>query len=154
MVKFITTKPLIHPEIYVNLIFQIYNIHYKSKLNNILDQREKVLIKSDEFCKNLVNTSKKSSMILLIWIPFLPLISKFKSHPSILNIKQNCDITKKFSLKEVSVHYIKTIIINIPANKASAGGIPLQIIKYKDKNWKITSTMQFRMVNIWLSETS
>ena len=60
------------------------------------------------------------------------LISKFKSRPSILNIKQNFNITAKFSIKEVSVHDIKTIINNISTNKASGEEISLQILKYAD----------------------
>lgn len=52
------------------------------------------------------------------------LVSKFKSHLSILKIKQKFNITEKFSFKEVSVDDIN-IIRNISINKASGGGIPL-----------------------------
>ena len=52
------------------------------------------------------------------------LVSKFKSHLSILKIKQKFDITEKFSFKEASVDDIN-IIRNISINKASGGGISL-----------------------------
>lgn len=52
------------------------------------------------------------------------LVSKFKSHLSILKIKQKFNITEKFSFKEVSVDDMN-IIRTISTNKPSGGGIPL-----------------------------
>ena len=55
--------------------------------------------------------------------------SKFKSRNSIL---RKFNITKKFPFKGVSIDYIKTIIRNIPTNKASGGEIILQILRKTD----------------------
>ena len=46
--------------------------------------------------------------------------------------KRKFNITKKFSFKGVSIDYIKTIIRNIPTNKASGGEIILQVLRKTD----------------------
>ena len=54
------------------------------------------------------------------------IISKFKSHTSILKTKQNFHLTKKFSIKEVSVDDFEDIAESIRTYKTNDGDIPLQ----------------------------
>ena len=54
---------------------------------------------------------------------------KFSKHPSILKIKQNVKINKKFSFQSISEENVKNIVKNIPSDKATAGEIPVDILK-------------------------
>ena len=54
------------------------------------------------------------------------IISKFKSHTTILKTKQNFHLTKKFSIKEVSVDDFEDIAESIRTYKTNDGDIPLQ----------------------------
>ena len=57
------------------------------------------------------------------------LINKYKSHPSIKNIKSNYTIKQKFSFKPVTVKDIENAIKNMSTNKVTGGKIPLNVLK-------------------------
>ena len=54
---------------------------------------------------------------------------KFSKHPSILKIKQKLKINRKFSFQSVSEDTVKNVVKNLPSDKATAGEIPVDILK-------------------------
>ena len=51
-------------------------------------------------------------------------MKRFRNHPSLIKINQ-----AKFSFQQVSVHIVKETIEGIPSSKATAGEIPVKILK-------------------------
>ena len=108
---------------------------------------EKVLIKHDEiveeFSKYFENVINDLDLYEFSSCPMKnsideidSLILKFKSHSSILKIKQNLNITEKFSFKEVPIVDIKKYEKIFLTNKVSGGEIPLHILKNANFNLK------------------
>ena len=56
-------------------------------------------------------------------------ILNFSNHPSILKIKEKCQINKRFSFQNVSEAAARKVVKNVPLDKASASGIPIKILK-------------------------
>ena len=52
-------------------------------------------------------------------------------HPSLIKIKQLFNNQAMFSLQQVSVYTVKEVIEGSPSNKATAGEIPIKILKEK-----------------------
>ena len=57
------------------------------------------------------------------------IIVKFFKHPGILKIKQNVKIKRKFSFQSVSEDTVKNVVKKVPSDKATAGEIPVDILK-------------------------
>ena len=57
------------------------------------------------------------------------IIHKYRSHPSIQKIKNKIKIAKSFNFVPVTIDEIKIIIRDLKTNKASAGEIPLKLLK-------------------------
>ena len=51
------------------------------------------------------------------------------NHPSLIKIKQLVNNQAKFSFQAASVHAVKEVIEGLPSNKATAGEIPIKILK-------------------------
>ena len=56
-------------------------------------------------------------------------MKRFCNHPSLIKIKQLVNNQAKFSFQPVSVHTVKEVIAGLPSNKATAGEIPMKILK-------------------------
>ena len=72
-----------------------------------------------EWIGESVNSNDKIEQILF----------KFSKHPSILKIKQKVKINSKFSFQSVSEDTVKNVVKNFPSDKATAGEIPVDILK-------------------------
>ena len=72
-----------------------------------------------EWIGESVNSNDKIEQILV----------KFSKHPSILKIKQKVKINSKFSIQSVSEDTVKNVVKNFPSDKATAGEIPVDILK-------------------------
>ena len=57
------------------------------------------------------------------------ILKRFHYHPSLIKIKQLVNNQAKFSFQPVSVHIVKEVIERLPSNKATAGEIPIKILK-------------------------
>ena len=57
------------------------------------------------------------------------ILTKFVNHPSIKTIKQNFNITNKFSFQPVSVNDVKQVIKDLNSTKSIGGDIPTNILK-------------------------
>ena len=57
------------------------------------------------------------------------IIDSFRFHSSIKNIKLNCKITSKFSLKPVLEEFVKDIVNDLSSNKAASAEDPLKTLK-------------------------
>ena len=57
------------------------------------------------------------------------IILNFSNHPSILIIKEKFQLNKRFSFQHVSEATVRKVAKILPSNKASAGEIPIKILK-------------------------
>ena len=57
------------------------------------------------------------------------IVYKFRNHPSIVKIEERCKVKGDFSFRLATTEEIKTIIRDLPTNKAARGEIPLNILK-------------------------
>ena len=57
------------------------------------------------------------------------ILKRFHNHSSLIKIKQLVNNQAKFSFQPVSVHTVKEVIERLPSNKATAGEIPIKILK-------------------------
>ena len=57
------------------------------------------------------------------------ILKRFHNYPSLIKIKQLVNNQAKFSFQPVSVHNVKEAIEGLPSNKATAGEIPIKIMK-------------------------
>ena len=60
---------------------------------------------------------------------FQGIILNFSNHPSILKIKENFQLNKRFSFQHVSEATVRKVVKNLPSDKVSAGEIPIKILK-------------------------
>ena len=81
-----------------------------------------------EWIGESVNSNNKIEQILF----------KFSKHPSILKIKQKVKINSKFSFQSVSEDTVKNVVKNLPSDKATAGEIPVDILKNSEFCFKIS----------------
>ena len=56
-------------------------------------------------------------------------MAKFSKHQSILKIKQQVKINRKFSFQFVSKDTVKDVVKNLASDQATAGEIPVEILK-------------------------
>ena len=57
------------------------------------------------------------------------IILNFSNHPCILKIKEKFQVNKRFSFQHVSEATERKVVKNLPSDKVSAGGIPIEILK-------------------------
>ena len=57
------------------------------------------------------------------------MVQRFSHHPSIIKIKQNIKILKKFSFTPGAIETVKNIIYGLPQNKSLSGDILLKVLK-------------------------
>ena len=57
------------------------------------------------------------------------ILERFHNHPSLIKIKHLVSSQAKFSFQLVSVYTVKEVIEELPSNKATAGEIPVKILK-------------------------
>ena len=57
------------------------------------------------------------------------IILNFSNHPSILIIKEKFQLNKIFSFQHISEDTVRNALKNLPSDKASAGEIPIKILK-------------------------
>ena len=107
---------------------------------NDIGEKETLLVNNDEiaktFNKHFAETVEKLSTFEwpstnkdLTEETVTKIIKKFKNYPNVLKIKSKYLIQEKFSFQPVSVKDVENIIKKIHSNKASAGDIPIQILK-------------------------
>ena len=57
------------------------------------------------------------------------IIKRFSNHPSIIKIKHKFKLNKKFSFQCVSEATVRKVVKKLPSDKATAGQIPVNILK-------------------------
>ena len=57
------------------------------------------------------------------------IIKRFSNHPSIIKIKHKFKLKKKFSFQCVSEATVKKVVKSLPSDKATAGEIPINVLK-------------------------
>ena len=57
------------------------------------------------------------------------IVYKFRNHPSIIKIKERYKVKENFSFRLATTEEIKTIIRDLPTNKAAGGEIPVNVLK-------------------------
>ena len=105
---------------------------------NDVAESEKLIVKNDEIAKTFdKHFSETVDKLKIFELPsgeseytedqLTNIVNKYKSHPSIRNIKRNYTIKQKqkFSFKPITVKDIENVIKNIPTNKVTGGEIPL-----------------------------
>ena len=60
---------------------------------------------------------------------FQGIILNFSNHTSILKIKENFQLNKRFSFQHVSEATVRKVVKYLPSDKVSAGEIPIKILK-------------------------
>ena len=111
--------------------------HGCSKITLI--ENDRIITENNKIAKNF-NTyfdSVTDSMNLFEWIGesvnsndrIEQILLKFSKHPSILKITQKVKINRKFSFQSVSEDTVKNVVKNFPSDKATAGEIPVDILK-------------------------
>ena len=111
--------------------------HGGSKITLI--ENDRIICKNSKIAKtfNTYFESVTGSLNLFEWIgesvnsndKIEQILFKFSKHPSILKIKQKVKINRKFSFQSVSEDTVKNVVKNLPSDKATAGEIPVDILK-------------------------
>ena len=124
------------------------NKHSKADTDIILHEKGDIIFKN----KGIANTFNEyfgsivESLDLNVWTesscnvppPYTSdddidnILIKFANHPSIKTIKQNFDITSKFSFQPVSVNDVKQVIKDLKSKKSVGEDIPTNILKECD----------------------
>ena len=123
----------------------VSNKHSKADTDIILNEKSDIIFKNKEIANtfNEYFGSIVESLDLHIWtegssnVPrsytsdngIDNILIKFVNHPSIKTIKQNFNITSKFSFQPVFVNDVKQVIKNLKSNKSVRGDIPTNILK-------------------------
>ena len=121
------------------------NKHSKADTDIILHEKGDIIFKNKEIANtcNEYFESIAESLDLHIWtessfnVPpsytsdddIDKILIRFVNHPSIKTIKQNFNITSKFSFQPASVNDAKQIIKDLKSNKSVGGDIPINILK-------------------------
>ena len=61
--------------------------------------------------------------------PLQNILKRFHKPPSLIKLKQLVNNQAKFSFQPVIVHTVKEVTEELPSNKATAGEIPIKILK-------------------------
>ena len=60
------------------------------------------------------------------------IVKDFSHHLSIIEIKQKYKLNKKFFFQCVSEATVRKVVKNLPSDKATAGEIPVNVLKYSE----------------------
>ena len=111
--------------------------HGSSKITLI--ENDRIISKNNKIAKtfNTYFESVTDSLNLFEWIgesvnsndKIEQILFKFFKHPSILKIKQKVKISRRFSFQFVSEDTVKNVVKNLFSDKATAGEIPVDILK-------------------------
>ena len=119
--------------------------HFSDKYNNgdsksLLNENEEIINESTKV-PNVFNSyfeSVTETLDFFYWAPepydqakdsVESIIQRFSHHPGIIKIKQNINISKKFSFTPVTADTVKNIINGLPKNKSVSGNIPLNFLR-------------------------
>ena len=121
------------------------NKHSKADTDIILHEKGDIIFKNKEIANtcNEYFESIVESLDLHIWtesslnVPpsytsdddIDKILIRFVNHPSIKTIKQNFNITSKFSFQPASVNDVKQVIKDLKSNQSVGGDIPINILK-------------------------
>ena len=76
------------------------------------------------------------------------IVYKFRNHPSIVKIEERCKVKGDFSFRLATTEEIKTIIRDLPTNKAARGEIPLNILKKSNFSFdELTICVNYALIN-------
>ena len=135
------------------------NKHAKGDCNIMLLENDKILMENTEIAStfNSFFGSVVDSLDLYEWpseeIQYSfdnieNIVLKYRNHPSIIKIKHNHKINHRFSLQPVSLREVKNVKSNISSNKATAGEIPVNILKQSEfKFEKLTDCINHLFLN-------
>ena len=111
--------------------------HGGSKITLI--ENDRIISENNKIAKtfNTYFESVTDSLNLFEWIgesinsndKIEKILFKFSKHPSTLKIKQKVKINRKFSFQSVSEDTVKNVVKSLPSDKATAGEIPVDILK-------------------------
>ena len=116
------------------------NKNAKGDSNIMLIEKDEILLKNKKIADvlNSYFDSVTNSLDLLSWSTqtdnentdaIQSILKRFQNHPSLIKIKQLVNYQAKFSFQPVSAHTVKEVIEGLPSNKATAGEIPIKILK-------------------------
>ena len=69
---------------------------------------------------------QKNQNLTFLW---KDIINKFRSHYSIIKLKQTFPFKIKFGFKPATEAFVKNIVSDLSKNKAASGDIPLNVLK-------------------------
>ena len=116
------------------------NKHAKGDSNIMLIEKDEILLKNKKIADvlNSYFDSVTDSLDLFSWSTqtdnkntdaLQNILKRFHNHPRLIKIKQLVNNQAKFSFQPVSVYAVKEVIEGLPSNKATAGEIPIKILK-------------------------
>ena len=116
------------------------NKNAKGDSNIMLIEKDEILLKNKKIADvlNSYFDSVTNSLDLFSWSTqtdnentdaIQSILKRFQNHPSLIKIKQLVNNQAKFSFQPVSAHTVKEVIEGLPSNKATAGEIPIKILK-------------------------
>ena len=115
------------------------NKHSHSGSRITLIENDRILSENNKIAKsfNTYFESVTDSLNVSEWIgepvnsndKIEQIIAKLSKYPSILKIEQKVKINRKLSFQFVSEDTVKNVVKNLPSDKATAGEIPVDILK-------------------------
>ena len=116
------------------------NKHAKGDSNIMLIEKDEILLKNKKIADvfNSYFDSVTDSLDLFSWSTqtdnkntdaLQNILKRFHNHPRLIKIKQLVNNQAKFSFQPVSVYTVKEVIEGLPSNKATAGEIPIKVLK-------------------------
>ena len=114
--------------------------HAKGDPNIILIEKDEIFLKNKEIAdaSNSYFDSGTDLLDSFSWSTQIEnentdaiqdILKRFHNHPSLIKMKQFVNNQAKFFFQPVGVHTVKEVIEGLPSNKATAGEIPIKILK-------------------------
>ena len=76
------------------------------------------------------------------------IVYKFRTHPSIIKIKERYKVKENFSFRLATTEEIKAIIRDLPTNKAASGEIPVNVLKKSNFSFdELTICVSYALIN-------
>ena len=76
------------------------------------------------------------------------IVYKFRNHPSIVKIKEQCKVKSNFSFRLATTEQIKAVIRDLSTNKAAGGEIPVNIFKKSNFSFdELTKCVNYALTN-------
>ena len=116
------------------------NKHGKGDSNIVLIEKDEIFLKKKKIAGvlNSYFDSVPDSLDLFSWSTqtdnkntdaIQNILKRFRNHPRLIKGRQLTNNQAKFPFQQVSVHTVKDVIEGLPSNKATAGEIPIKILK-------------------------